>query len=160
MANKKNKQRPGRSYYKLFLQATALAWGFVPGAKASIKDLKMFIKRCLINIARNDGRWEMDPEVPDDFLSLIIPALVSRNVPYNDVEQVLNVAMGIDPSGGTAGMYVGPDGSMITVADTAATGDGWAQNTAEWWNATWAGDWETGWTNFQQGWNDFWAGNF
>jgi hypothetical protein len=145
----------------MFLFAVALSWGYCPNANSSVKDLQHFLKRCLIEVSKNQGQWNFDPEVPDDYLSVLMPALISRGVPKNDIAQVMQAVMGTPGVGsGSGGTVVGPDGSTATIEDAAASGDTWAQNTAEWWEDTWAGDWDSGWTNWQQGWSDFWSGNF
>jgi hypothetical protein len=146
----------------MFLFSTALAWGYCPNANASVKQLKHFLKRCLIEVSKNQGNWNFDPEVPDDYYSVLMPALISRGVPKNDIAQVLNAVMNEAAIGSTAATatVIGPDGQMATITDAAASADTWAQNTAEWWENTWSGDWASGWTNWQQGWADFWSGNF
>lgn len=152
-----------RLSYKFLLQVMCMALGYFPPEKLSVAKLKLFLRRAVAEIARkHDNAGFRDPEIPSDYLNMIYMVLPTRGIPDNDISQVVNHVYydqgnGFAPAGG----YVaGPDGQLANVSQVAASADSWAQNTAEWWENTISGDWESGWINFQQGWNDFWSGNF
>jgi len=164
MGNGKNKGgqgRPqgGRNYYKLYLYQVLVSWGFVPPFDATVKQLKQLIQTALVQLSVKKGTYEMDPETPDSELAGLIPAMASRGVGMADITNVIALAR----SGGAA--LMGSDGELTTLGDAAAENDSWAENTQSWWDSTWGlngatVDWNEGWNQFCQGWDDFWAGNF
>jgi hypothetical protein len=105
--NRKNKNKRGNrnnGYYKLCLQAICLAWGLVPREAASVTELQMLIRRARLQSG------DHDPEVPDNFLALIGPALMSRGMDQIAVNKAMDTAISpILPgtqAGSTAGMGV------------------------------------------------------
>lgn len=146
----------GQNRERMMWCAVLLAWGFIPPIRASLDTLKDVVKQCLLQVAIKTGNWEFDPELPDDPITILLPALISRGVPKADVANVLKACM----SATDVLSIVNSNGDVMTVMDAASSGDTWSENTAEWWADTWSGDWASGWTNFCQGWNDFWAGNY
>jgi len=141
--NQKNQNRNGQSsgkYYRLYLFQTLVSWGFVPPLNATVKVLRSMLETALIQLSIAEGTYEMDPEIPDNEITGLIPALSSRGIGKADVANVLGLAR-------------------------AGGDDSWTENTQAWWNSTWGlngedVDWNEGWNQFCQGWDDFWAGNF
>lgn len=155
-------QRPFRNgptnYYRLFLYAVITSWGLVAPIGASVATLKKVIVDGLMKLSVQEGHFNFDPEIPDSEMSVLIPALASRGVGQADILNIVQAAR----TGGTA--LISSDG-QITMGDAAATSDSWQENTNDWWNSTWGlngqnVDWNEGWNQFCQGWDDFWAGNF
>lgn len=152
----------GTSLYSLKL--ILLAWGFIPPRTASRKALVALIQDVLVQFGIQEGQWVFDPEVPDTIEAVLLPMLYSRKVPKNDIYQVLQAFRhGEDAGSGKLGTYGGmvdANGAILNVNSLAAAGDTWRQNTAESMEATARGDFDEGWTQFVQGWDDFWSGNF
>jgi hypothetical protein len=65
-------KQKGNGMYRLYLQAVCLAWGMIPHPTASIQNMQSSLKTRLVQFG------SMDPELPDDLLTLIIPALKTR----------------------------------------------------------------------------------
>jgi len=160
--NQKNQNRNGQSsgkYYRLYLFQTLVSWGFVPPLNATVKVLRSMLETALIQLSIAEGTYEMDPEIPDNEITGLIPALSSRGIGKADVANVLGLAR----AGGAT--LVGVDGELTTIGEAATQNDSWTENTQAWWNSTWGlngedVDWNEGWNQFCQGWDDFWAGNF
>lgn len=162
MSKKNNRQQRGsgepQNWYRLFLYAIVASWGLVAPIGASVKTLRQVIIDGLLKLSVKQGQYNMDPEVPDNEIAVLIPALASRGIGMADITNVIQAAR----AGGSA--LVDSDG-QIAMGDAAATNDSWQENTNDWWNSTWGlngqeADWAEGWNQFCQGWDDFWAGNF
>lgn len=144
-------------YYKLFLQATVLSWGYVPPRNVSRKKLESFVLDTLMELKSRRGDYESDPEIPDNYLAIITPALLSRNVALNDISNVLKATSPSNPN--AQGVYVGPEGAMGTIEEVASSGDSWLSNSAEWWSDFVAGNYADAWINWNQGAEDLFSGN-
>jgi hypothetical protein len=116
MGKNKQKQNP---VYKLALQAILLAWGIIPGAKASVNGLKQAIRVELLKMG------VMDPEIPDNLLAILAPSLARRGVTQVAASELLaavdtSVAANVAAEMRNDSVYL-PDGSLITsTSDRAA----------------------------------------
>lgn len=77
------------NWRKLALQNMLISWGQIPHPRASLVDLEIAIRTTLVKISKGT---ELDPEVPNDLLSCLLPALRVRGV---EPEELAKAAMSL-----------------------------------------------------------------
>lgn len=83
--------------------ATLIAWGKIPHPRASNSSLETALKTRLIEISKGQ---ELDPEVPDNLLSVLIPAMRAQNVSDSSIVNTTLAIQSLNdsatgPAGGT-----------------------------------------------------------
>jgi hypothetical protein len=110
------------------------------------------------------GTMLVDPEMPDTYESfmaaMLLPNIKSVSE-FNEALSSLETLAAAAQSGATVdanGKPISP-GAGIDVEELEAA-QTWQQNTADWWDNTWSGDFASGSESFSEGWDAFWSGQF
>jgi hypothetical protein len=103
------------NYRKLYLQTFLVAIGQIPHPQATIPMLETAIKTSLIQMGARLGTYVYDPEIPDNLLAVIVPALMTRGVKPDELSNVAGSLTELGTSGGT------PSGTIATTAKEAET---------------------------------------
>jgi len=180
---RKNRGSGGRDWEELAKQAICMALGVVPlpraGSRASyLKQLEQTVlnKEAALKAKFN---WDpTDPEFPDNWLNLVMTLYMAR--PGMTASQVCSAvaafgsinsqgqASSAAASGGSSGSSGGSangglgasTGGGVDISNTNVDTQNWGQNTSDWWNQVWSGDFSGASQSWDQGWNDFISGNW
>lgn len=164
--NRKRRNRGGGSNFKeLFYLALAGAVGKIlpPKGRMSTEQYCTYAARKIRQAIRAKmfklkQVW-VDPETPDDWESITTAILTMR---MDTIEELEKATTNIDiladvGEQSAAGQQTMPTTGDLEELEGAQT---WFENTSDWVDQTFSGNWSGGSESFSEGWNAFWTGNW
>lgn len=131
----------------MYLEAVLSAWGSIPPKSASVPTLETLVKMVLIKISEGNN---MDPEIPDTWEALVLPALLSRGIGKKDAVDAIN-KQSLSASSGGGSNTMGQQTQTMDMA--AASQDTVTESLSEGWNNLISGNVSGWWDNTISGWN-------
>lgn len=85
--NKRKRAQPNRKHEKLFYMCFLIAMGYLPNQRASIQTLRQACQQVIVETSPTPL---VDPEIPDNIFSIMLPILYNRRgLTVSDVKVVL-----------------------------------------------------------------------